>query len=105
MSAAYDAKFNDNYRHWLQKVMPPTGERYGVTNGWLFEYVDEHTCGTARDGHYGAHEPGCGQVPIARVEDLLAAVTPKPLVPLEDRDPAAVAARAEIATTEETADE
>ena len=41
---------------------------------WLVEVVNEHTCGTARDGYYGAIEPGCGQVPIAKIADRLAAV-------------------------------
>lgn len=53
-------------------------EQYGVVNGWLFEYVNEHTCGTGRDGYFGAHEPGCGTVPIARVEDLLQVADPAP---------------------------
>lgn len=44
---------------------------YGVENGWLVEVVNEHTCGTGEDGYYGAHEPGCGTLPIARIEDLL----------------------------------
>lgn len=38
------------------------------------------------------------------IEPTAAPPEPKPLVPLEDRDPAAVAARAEIATTEEMSD-
>lgn len=46
---------------------------YAVESGWLVEVVNEHTCGTARDGHFGAHEPGCGLVPVATVEDLLVA--------------------------------
>lgn len=45
---------------------------YAIENGWLVEVVNEHTCGTGPGGHYGAHEPGCGMVPVARVEDLLA---------------------------------
>lgn len=44
---------------------------YAIENGWLVEVVNEHTCGTGRDGHYGAHEPGCGRVPIERIDDLL----------------------------------
>lgn len=48
-----------------------SAETYGVENGWLVEHVNEHTCGTGRDGYYGAHEPGCGTVPIAPVEQVL----------------------------------
>lgn len=46
--------------------------QYAVENGWLVELVNEHTCGTAAGGYYGAHEPGCGMIPLARVEDLIA---------------------------------
>lgn len=35
-----------------------------IENGWLVEVVDQHTCGTGEGGHYGAHEPGCGRVPV-----------------------------------------
>lgn len=49
----------------------PDEPKYGVENGWLFEYVNEHTCGTGRDGYFGAHEPGCGTVPIGKVDDIL----------------------------------
>jgi hypothetical protein len=48
--------------------------QYAVENGWLVEVVNGHTCGTGAGGHYGAHEPGCGLVPVARVDDLLAEV-------------------------------
>lgn len=44
---------------------------YAIDGGWLVEVVNEHTCGTAASGYYGAHEPGCGMVPVARVDDLL----------------------------------
>jgi hypothetical protein len=44
---------------------------YAVENGWLCEVVNEHTCGTGPDGYCGAHEPGCGLVPVARVDELL----------------------------------
>lgn len=53
-------------------------ERYGVANGYLFEYVNHHTCGTGPNGHYGAHEPGCGQESIGKVEDLLTTVASVP---------------------------
>lgn len=46
-------------------------EEYAIVNGWLVEIVDYHTCGTGPNGHYGTHEPGCGQIPIGKVEDLL----------------------------------
>lgn len=45
---------------------------YAVEGEWLVERTGEHTCGTGRGGHYGAHEPGCGVIPIGKVEDLLA---------------------------------
>jgi hypothetical protein len=46
-------------------------ERFEIVNGWLVENVNHHTCGagTAESGY--AHEPGCGQEPIAKVEQLL----------------------------------
>lgn len=43
-------------------------EKVGIENGWLVEYVDRNTCGT---GENGAHEPGCGTVPIADLWRLL----------------------------------
>lgn len=36
-------------------------ENYGTT---IAEYVGHHTCGTGVNGHYGAHEAGCGLEPI-----------------------------------------
>lgn len=48
---------------------------YAIDSGWLVEVVNEHTCGTAAGGYYGAHEPGCGLVPIAKVDDLLRALS------------------------------
>lgn len=44
---------------------------YRIDGEWLVEVVNEHTCGTARGGYYGAHEPGCGMVPVGKVDDLL----------------------------------
>jgi hypothetical protein len=38
--------------------------KVGIENGWLVEYVSKHTCGTGPNGYYGAHEPGCGTVPL-----------------------------------------
>jgi hypothetical protein len=43
--------------------------KYAIDSGWLVEVVNEHTCG-AGDGMYG-HEPGCGLIPVATVDDLL----------------------------------
>lgn len=38
-----------------------------IEGDWLVEVVDEHTCGTGPNGHYGLHEPGCGTVPVAQL--------------------------------------
>jgi hypothetical protein len=46
--------------------------RLTITSGWLVEEVDEHTCGTDRDGYYGHHEPSCGQIPVMEVGELVA---------------------------------
>lgn len=35
-----------------------------LDSGWVVERVNFHTCGTSRDGYWGAHEPGCGTIPI-----------------------------------------
>jgi hypothetical protein len=43
-----------------------------ITSGWLVEEVDEHTCGTDRDGYYGHHEPGYGQIPVMQIDELVA---------------------------------
>lgn len=43
---------------------------YAVSSGWLVEVVDQHTCGAG--GAFG-HEPGCGSIPVARVDVLLRA--------------------------------
>lgn len=43
-----------------------------IDGGWLCEVANKHTCGTAASGYYGAHEPGCGLVPIADIRGLLA---------------------------------
>lgn len=44
--------------------------RLAIESGWLVEVVNHHTCGTGPNGYYGAHEPGCGSIPICRVEDI-----------------------------------
>lgn len=46
---------------------------YAIENGWLCEVAKVHTCGTDPGGYFGAHEPGCGLLPVARIDDLLAA--------------------------------
>lgn len=43
-------------------------QAYGVINGYLVAYSSECTCSP----HYGAHEPHCGNEPIALVSELLA---------------------------------
>lgn len=50
---------------------PPEPTEYVIENGWLCEVANEHTCGTAKDGYYGAHEPGCGLIPIADITPLI----------------------------------
>lgn len=52
-------------------------EPYVTEGTWISEDVGEHTCGTAKDGHYGAHQPGCGLEPLveaARPEGAIAIV-------------------------------
>lgn len=41
-----------------------------IMNGWLVEMVGKHNCGTGPDGHYGAHEPGCGYEPHLNLAEL-----------------------------------
>lgn len=41
--------------------------RYAIVDGWLVEDVGEHTCGTGPSGYYGAHEAGCGLVPMVEI--------------------------------------
>jgi len=47
--------------------------RYAIVDGWLVEDVGEHTCGTGPSGYYGAHEAGCGLVPMVRLDDAILA--------------------------------
>lgn len=52
---------------------PGVGEKareLAIVNDWLVESVGEHTCGTGPEGHYGAHEPGCGYVPLVNLAEL-----------------------------------
>lgn len=44
---------------------------YAIEGDWLVEVVNKHTCGTGPDGYYGAHEPGCGSIPVANIGPLL----------------------------------
>lgn len=44
---------------------------YALEGDWLVEVVNKHTCGTGPDGYYGAHEPGCGSIPVANIGPLL----------------------------------
>ena len=57
---------------------------YAVENGWLVEVINEHTCGAGVGSM--PHEPGCGMVHVARIEDLLAAAHPAPAEPSECED-------------------
>lgn len=41
-----------------------------IMNGYLVLSVNEHTCGTGPDGHYGAHEPGCGYEPLVNLAEI-----------------------------------
>lgn len=41
-----------------------------VVGDYLVEEVGYHTCGTGEGGHYGAHEPGCGYMPVTRLSDI-----------------------------------
>lgn len=41
-----------------------------IDGRWLVEVHDHHTCGTGEGGHYGAHEPGCGTVPLLDLRGL-----------------------------------
>ncbi len=62
-------------------------EDYVVAHGWFGQAVNYHTCGTGSSGHYGAHEPGCGfipMVPVDRVLALLDAETRGPKFPCPD---------------------
>lgn len=49
---------------------PFSVEGMHIVSGWLVEPVGEHTCGAGPNGHYGAHEPGCGYEAVARLDDL-----------------------------------
>ena len=51
---------------------------YVIDHGWLCEVHNEHTCGVAKNDP--VHEPGCGLEPIARVEELLRALSAAPLL-------------------------
>jgi hypothetical protein len=53
----------------------PVAERLRIDGEWLVLEVDRHTCGTGPEGHYGAHEPGCGLEPLLRLDELDALLT------------------------------
>lgn len=48
----------------------PPRDRFVIAGDMLCEDVGRHTCGTGPEGHYGAHEPGCGLEPVMSLEDL-----------------------------------
>lgn len=50
-----------------------------IEAGWVVERVGYHTCGTGRDGYYGAHEPGCGSVPVMPAWQWFTFVASSPL--------------------------
>lgn len=41
-----------------------------IDGDWLVDVHQHHTCGTGPNGHYGAHEPGCGEVPVVNLRGL-----------------------------------
>jgi hypothetical protein len=45
-------------------------DRLHVISDHLVEEVGQHTCGTGPEGHYGAHEPGCGFEMITPLKDI-----------------------------------
>lgn len=45
-------------------------DRLAVIGDYLVAATGEHTCGTGPDGHYGAHEPGCGYEPITPLDQI-----------------------------------
>lgn len=45
-------------------------DRLHVMGDYLVEEVGHHTCGTGPDGHYGAHEPGCGYEMVTPLKDI-----------------------------------
>jgi hypothetical protein len=67
-----------------EQEAPTDDTKYVIVNGWLCENVNEHTCGTGPDGHYGQHEPGCGLIPLGMVDELL--LRPNPSHVRADRD-------------------
>lgn len=48
----------------------PASTRFLIEGDWLVEDVGHHTCGTGPDGHYGAHERGCGLEPLISLDQL-----------------------------------
>ncbi|QAY70015.1 hypothetical protein [Xylanimonas protaetiae] len=47
-----------------------TPAEMSIEGTWLVEAVDGCTCGVGPHGYYGAHEPGCGSVPLVNLATL-----------------------------------
>lgn len=54
----------------LLRQEPFSVEGMEIMSGWLVESAGEHTCGAGGSESGYAHEPGCGYVPIQRLDDL-----------------------------------
>jgi hypothetical protein len=54
----------------LPAAVDLSAPRLEIADGWIVEVGDTHTCGTGPDGHYGAHEPGCGITPLIELGEL-----------------------------------
>lgn len=50
-----------------------------LEHGWIVEVANRHTCGAGENGYYGAHEPGCGLIPIFDVAAAIARENHAPL--------------------------
>ena len=46
------------------------GVRFSLDYGVLVEWVDRCTCAVGPHGHFGAHERGCGSIPVLFFDDL-----------------------------------
>lgn len=54
----------------LLREEPFSVEGMEIMSGWLVEPAGEHTCGAGGSESGYAHEPGCGYVPVQRLDDL-----------------------------------
>lgn len=54
----------------LLREEPFSVEGMEIMSGWLVESAGEHTCGAGGSESGYAHEPGCGYVPVQRLDDL-----------------------------------